>query len=130
MELSVGRKSEGRRNRQYTVIKKLYTLLEGDKCSGRNLNRVRRCEVPARRVVMVGLPEKVLFAQTLEGKRESEPCRYLEGKHSGKKEHKVQRPYCNCVKGIVRSPVWPGRRNVIEDKIREVSGPDPIRFLL
>lgn len=41
MELSVGRRSEGRRNRKYTVTKKLYNLLEGDKCSGRSLNRVK-----------------------------------------------------------------------------------------
>lgn len=70
MELSVGRRSESRRNRQYTVIKKLYNLLEGDECSGRNLNRVRKWGVPARGVDMVGLPDKVLFAQRLEEKRE------------------------------------------------------------
>lgn len=28
MELSAGRRSEGRRNRQYTVIKKLYNVLK------------------------------------------------------------------------------------------------------
>ena len=74
MDFSSGRKSEGRGNRQYTVINKLYNLLEGDKCSGRNLNRV---QMPARGVFRVGLPEKVPFAQRLKGKG-GEPRRYLE----------------------------------------------------
>lgn len=41
---------------------------------------------------------------------------------------KILRQLCAwCIKGTVRSPVWPSRRNVMEDKIREVTGPDPIK---
>lgn len=114
MELSIGRRSEDRRNRRYAIINKLYNLLEGDECRRRNLNRVQRWGLPARGVFRVGLPEKVQFAQRLKGK---EGVSRADSQKEGISSTKTLRQLRGWrVKGRAKRTVWPARRNAIEDQ--------------
>lgn len=102
----------------------------GAQCRGRRSRQAEKkvylnfsCLALKYKFCFISLTEKT-------GRNGCEPCRYLRGGHSKKKEHEVQKPYRSLVvQGTARRPVWLGqvsKGNPRGDQIRVLPGPDPV----